>query len=359
MAAFLANTGIDRPDEAEEVEYIDRWFEVFEVPGGWEYVADTDGGDRPPRSGGVISPAFVLGGQAPRPGETRREALARLVTADFQFARNIVNRIWQRLMVVGLVEPVDDWDFERLDPDTSSAIGPQTLHPELVNLLARDFVDSGYDLWHIVRVIASSNAYAMSADHPDWQPSWAAYYARRLPRRLTAEEVVDAVVQAGERPVDHWVARKEKPIRWARQLPGLWDPNLDADERGLSDEESGNIEWDTFGLLNLFGRGNNYDEPRSEEGSISQSLAVMNSTLVNRRSYRNDWGMQPNRIQRLAEQEVEAGAAVEELFLATLSRFPTPAERWVAEAELDRDMSTGLEDLFWVLVNTQEFLFRP
>jgi hypothetical protein len=359
MAAFFANTGIDQPEGAREVEYIDRWFEVFELPGGRDYVADTDGGDRPPRSGGVIQPAFVLGGQVPRPDEARREALARLVTADFQFARNIVNRIWQRLMVVGLVEPVNDWDFERLDPDTSSAIGPQTLHPELIVMLARDFVDSGYDLWHIVRVIASSNAYAMSTDHPDWQPSWAAYYARRLPRRLSAEEFVDAVVQAGERPVDHWVARKEKPIRWARQLPGLWDPNLDADERGLSDEESGNIEWDTFGLLNLFGRGNNYDEPRSQEGSISQSLAVMNSSLVNRRSYRGDWGMQLNRIQRLAEQEVEAGAAVEELFLATLSRFPTPAEQAAAEAALDRDMVTGLEDLFWALVNTQEFLFRP
>ena len=101
---------------------------------------------------------------------------------------------------VGLVEPVADWDLNRLDPDTSSPLGPQTLYPELLDRLAEDFVESGFDLRKIVRDIATSRAYALSTGHPRWQPGWAAYYARRLPRRLSAEEVVDAVVQAGERP---------------------------------------------------------------------------------------------------------------------------------------------------------------
>jgi hypothetical protein len=359
LAAFFANTGIDRPDTDEDIEYIDRWFTVFDTPGGWQYVADTTDGDRPPRAGGVIEPKYLLNGEEPGAGEPRREALARLVTSDFQFARNIVNRVWQRLMVVGLVEPVDNWDFERLDPDTSSELGPQTLYPELVNQLALDFVRSGYDLWHVVRTIATSNAYAMSTDHPEWRSEWAPYFARRLPRRLTSEELVDAVVKAGERPVDHWVARWEEPIRWARQLPGLWDPNLDVDDRDLSDAKRGDIAWETWGLLNLFGRGNNYDDPRTDQGSVSQSLAMMNSSLVNRRSYQGDWGTQPNRIQRMVEEGTEPRTAVKELYLVTLSRYPTPAELAAAEAALARDFASGLEDLFWVLVNTQEFLFRP
>jgi len=211
-------------------------------PDGWEYEADTDGGDRPPRWGGPVAPKFILNRQGPLPGESRREALGRLITTDPQFARNVVNRVWKELMVVGLVEPAADWDLNRLDPNTTSPLGPQTLHPE---------------------------------------------------------------------------------------------------------------------LLNLFGRGNNYDEPRSGEGSISQSLAVMNSILVNRRSYRDDWGTTPNRIQRLIEEETGPTAAVEELFLATLSRLPTAREQAVAEQALEADPAGGLDDLFWALVNTQEFLFRP
>lgn len=118
-----------------------------------------------------------------------REELALLMTApeNKRFAEVIVNRVWKRLMGVGFVEMVDDW--ETADPT----------HPELLAYLSRDFVAHGYDLKHLTRQIVSSDAYQRSTVQPS---PFGFNYAGPAPRRMTAEQIVDSLFVACEKPLD-------------------------------------------------------------------------------------------------------------------------------------------------------------
>ncbi|MEW6736413.1 MAG: DUF1549 domain-containing protein, partial [Acidobacteriota bacterium] len=149
---------------------------VKNLPVG-EYIANTDYGARPPRSGGVITPSYALFGQgSPNKGETRRAAFARLITADVQFSRAFVNRVFAQFFGLGLVEPLDGFDLARLDPNNPPP-DPwqlQPSHPVLLNELARSFQQSGYDVKALIRLIASSEAYALSSryEESEWRPEY-------------------------------------------------------------------------------------------------------------------------------------------------------------------------------------------
>src|SRR5438093_1508951 len=96
-----------------------------------------------PRDGKTYEPAFLLTGEKPKPGEDPRKALARILPNHIQFARATVNIIWQKLMVIGLVEPYDGFDLMRLDPKNPPP-APWTIqpaNPELLEALAKDFRD--------------------------------------------------------------------------------------------------------------------------------------------------------------------------------------------------------------------------
>jgi hypothetical protein len=127
-------------------------------------------------TGEVAEPRFLfpeLGGvDAAAPLPERRAAAARLFTArdNPRFARTAVNRIWKRLMGWGLVEPVDEMDHP-------------PWNPALLDALAADFVDHGYDLHHLLRRILTSRAYQLPAG-PKPAPAV---------RRLTAEQFVDSL----------------------------------------------------------------------------------------------------------------------------------------------------------------------
>ena len=126
------------------------------------------------------------------PGDPR-ERLAALVTApqDERFARVVANRTWRRFMGAGIVEPPHDWE------------GREPSHPELLDWLARQFVANDYDLKHLSRLILTSRAYRREAvgrnreTDPDRR-----FFAAPDPRRLAAEQVVDALVAASGRPMD-------------------------------------------------------------------------------------------------------------------------------------------------------------
>jgi mono/diheme cytochrome c family protein len=120
------------------------------------------------------------------PGDSR-DRLAALLTApqNERFAQVIANRLWQRLMGRGLVEPVDDWEK-----------GKPT-HPELLKWLGREFVRGGYDLKHLARLILNSHAYQRAVDPAQKEPG--PLFAAPAARRLTAEQVVDSLfVAAGK-----------------------------------------------------------------------------------------------------------------------------------------------------------------
>ena len=121
---------------------------------------------------------------------SRLHRLAQLLTdpMDDRFSKTIVNRLWKRYLGLGLFEPVDDYRADR-----------PASHPELLDWLAYDFMQHGYDLKHTIRLILTSRTYQLKydpalEDHFDiGKPSVPRYFRSPSLRRLTAEEVLDSI----------------------------------------------------------------------------------------------------------------------------------------------------------------------
>src|SRR5262249_709280 len=130
---------------------------------------------------------------------------ARMVPNHIQFARATVNIIWQKLMVIGLVEPYDGFDLKRLDPKNPPA-APWTIqptNPELLEALAEDFRSHNFSIHRVIKNIMKSNAYQLSASFPgEWKDAYVPYHARRFARVLTGPEAVDIVTQSTATPFE-------------------------------------------------------------------------------------------------------------------------------------------------------------
>ncbi len=257
----------------------------------------------------------------------RRRKLAEWMTAPENpfFARNIVNRFWGYLMGRGLVEPLDDM----------RATNPAS-NPQLLNALAKDFVEHKFDVKHLLKTIFNSRAYQLSSSVTDGNTIDTAntHFTRYTTKRLTAEQTADAI--------DFSTGTQEKytglPLGTrAIQLP---DPQV----RSY--------------LLDTFGRPARQvvcECERSTQPNIAQAMHLMNGDFLNRKI-----ADASGRVERLIKEKVKPEAAIEELYLATLSRPPskeeiTKALSWLATAKTPKD---GYQDLLWVLLNSREFLFN-
>ncbi len=351
MAAFFANTYVRAEYVEAEKEY--RW-DVFDVP-FLQYRLDTTDGNKSPRRPGpdgsaVVFPREILSGQEPRPFEGRRQAIARLVTSHRQFARATVNYVFRELFNLGLVEPADGFDLARLDP-ASPPPAPWTVqptHPALLERLAVAFERSGYDLTALVRLLVSSNAYQLSSSYPgDWRPAYVPLFARHIPRRLRAEELHDSISTATLLPLPLYVRGAPEPVPWASQLPDTLEP-IGSDPSGVS--------YVVRDFLDAFGRGDRDLTPRRGDGSLLQALHLMNDPLVTFRVRSDVTGSLVFRLRAGVPFE----RRVDALYLATLSRFPTPEERLEGFRILldpGRGEAQALEDLQHALLNQLEFVF--
>ena len=311
------------------------------------YNLNTTSGNKTPRTllngSPVVAPAFLLTGEGPRPGEAWRDAYGRILTAHPQFARATVNYIWKEMFGLGIVEPVNNFDLARLDPATLAAgASLQPTHPALLRDLATQFAASGYNLRWLLKTIAMSNAYQLSSHFTaaPWNESWTPYFARHLPQRLPAEQLLDAITKATSVPVSFTVSGLGM-VNQAIKLPDTL--------------ESRNTTYGRF--LDDFGRGNRDDDPRSNDGSISQALSLMNNAtvLVNRvhKATAN------STVAKTLLASTDPAAITDTLYLSTLSRYPTAAEKTKAVAFLKvGTLSQRTEDLQWVLLNSVEFLFN-
>ena len=288
------------------------------------------------RWGGEPSPKFSLTGETPVDGENPRDALARILTAHPQFARATANLFWKQLMAYGIVEPHDEFDLSRQDPDhVPEGWQLQPTHPELLNELAADFRDSGFSLKHLFRTICNSSAYQLSASFPGkWHPSYRKYFSRKFVRMLTAEELHDAIVISTSRP---------GKFKFGGDVVGM--------AMKLSEPQGGG---DLKYLLRTFGQSTRRNPPKPLNGSLRQPLALMESPIVSERVKAE----LDSRVQRLLDSYDENGKVVHELFLATLARAPSDEEREIALAELAGDRTAGAENLQWALINNVEFFFN-
>ncbi len=298
---------------------------------------DTEGGSmvRVARLGGPANPVFLLSGEEPRPGEEPRQALGRMLTAHPQFARGTVNRFWAKLMGFGIVEPFDEFDLLRQDPDNlPEGWELQPSHPELLEELAQSFRQSNYSIKELMRTIAKSSAYRLSARFQgEWNDSYAQYFARKFVRRLSAEELHDAIALATDRPGDFKFG--DDKVGMTLKLTG---PPGGRDVR-------------TF--LRTFGQSDRNTPPREVPGSLLHPLALMQSPVVTDRVIAKEDSRLKNLLDRYDNDRV-----VDEMFLGTLSRPPSSEEKTVALAALNTDRVTGAENLQWALINSVEFFFN-
>jgi hypothetical protein len=318
-----------------------------------EYLLNTRTGNRTPREAGfeelnLVDPRYPFVTEARPAGKYRRDVLANSVVGDPQFARAAVNYIWEKLMVEALVSPSNGFDPARLDPENPPP-APWTLqpnNPELLQSLSRWFHDNGFDVRQLISLISKSSAYQVSSSYPDaWIPKYVPYYARKFARRLDAEEIHDSVVKAtGVVPrytLDYNGATNPlPPVNWAMQLPDTREPRSSAQ---------------TVQFLNAFGRGDRDQNLRNLGGSPLQALTMMNHPFVTSRIHADDEG---SNVQRLISRTSDPAVIIEELYLATLSRYPSSGEIAIAsEAMRQFGLRAGAESLQWTLLNKLEFLF--
>jgi hypothetical protein len=258
---------------------------------------------------------------------SRREALAEWLTSPKNpfFAKSMANRIWSYFLGRGIIDPVDD--IRNSNPPSNAA---------LLDTLTDDFVKSGFDLRHLMRQIVSSRVYQSSITTSRWNEDDRINFSHQVARRLTAEQLLDAISTATGSMQKYPGA----PVGTrAQQLP---DTRVAA----------------AGGFLDLFGRPAR-ESPceceRTSEVSLSQALNLMNGGTISNAI------IDPNgRVAKVAAATPDDAKLVEEIYLATFSRFPTKAESDLAVKHIKsgKDRMEGAQDLMWALLNSPAFLFN-
>ncbi len=307
-----------------------------------DYALNTTTGNRPARqpvspSEKAIAPAYIFSGHTPAKGQNYRTFLANEVTADPQFARAAVNYLWKEFFGRGIVTPENQFDLARLDPKNPPP-APWTLqpsNPELLDALAQDFAANGFDMKHLMKLIASSNAYQLSSRYNGtWKAEWEPLFARKLVRRLWAEEIVDNIAQSSNIPTSYNVNGFGK-FAWAMQAP---EPNVIANS-----------------FISAFLPGNRDDQERRSEGAVQQALNLMNdNTVMSRVKSTAATGLLGRALAGTTDEQL-----ISTLFLNVLSRYPTDAEKSAALANLKSgDRTQKSIDLLWSLYNKVDFIFN-
>jgi hypothetical protein len=268
-----------------------------------------------------VAQARFLDGKEPRwkYKVSAREALADWMTAKDNpyFARTAVNRMWGHFFGVGLVDPVDDFN----DDNPPS-------HPELLDELARQFVAHNYDFKFLVRAITLSKAYQRSSAYPSADRPEVRLFACMPVKGLSPEQLYDSILEA---------TRTRDNVPFARRAFVFGAPGQEFMQKFTAQE-----------------RRTDY------QTSIPQALAMMNSGLVSAATH-------PTKSELLAAVNeapfMTTAGRVEALFLATLCRKPTAEEadklvKYVDKGGAAGDKKKALADVYWVLLNSSEFMFN-
>ena len=367
MAAFFAHTpnpSAVRPNDSNQNSYYWTWTDNLKP----DYQLGSTSGNRPARTvvgkQTTVPPVYSFSGNAPQSGQDYRAAFGKEVTGDFQFARATVNYFWQQFFGRGIVEPANQFDLARLDPDNpptdpdpqdpSKTWALQPSNPRLLNALAQSFIDNGYDLKALMRQITNSSAYQLSSRYDgNWSEQWEPLFARKLVRRLWAEEIHDSIalssgvlpaykVYLGQDPND--MPGGTVTLNYAMQLPETSSRTL-------------NTAANSF--LDGFLRGNRDDNPRRGEGSLTQALSLMNDPFVMNRVRTASAGA-ASLLNTLLASNPSDSQLVSTLYINVLSRYPSDDEMKKAVAGLQAESSRklGAEDLLWSLYNKVDFIFN-
>ena len=350
LAAFFGDLTVYRPPpRRQEFTMVENGpgydAEAYPAPAAVGYDVNAESLVRMSRWKADVSPTFLLSGEKPAQGENLRRAYARMMITSPQFSKTIVNRIWAELMGVGIVDPPHDFDLARQDPNNPPP-APWTIqpsHPELLNALAKDFEAHEFDLRRLMKLITKSSAYQLSAYFEgEWKDEHARYFARRFVRRLSAEELFDAIsIATGVFPSIS-IDGTNTEVKYVMQTRSPEDLGGDLAEVGR--------------FLGSFGQSNRSRGVKSLKGNIVQASLLLNSKIV-KEKVKAEPG---SRVHELLNQEPQLSneEIVEELFLSVLSRRPSAEETKLAVNQIQRYRTQGAEDVLWALLNKLDFVFH-
>ncbi|MBI1904396.1 MAG: DUF1549 domain-containing protein [Planctomycetia bacterium] len=274
----------------------------------------------------VAYPVFIDGTKIDPAGYVdevnRRDELAKLVRKSPQLGQAMVNRTWGHFLGYGFTKPIDD-----MGPHNSPT------HPELLERLGKDFATYGYDVRKLITWITLSQPYALSSkmhnenkkDDPllGEKPLFSHFYMRQM----TAEQLYESLIVATQ---------------------------ADKSARGTYEEqERQKTEWlQQFSVA--FGTDEN-DEATTFNGTIPQTLMMWNGDLI-RQAVNGGKG---TLLYNVAASNLKPGQKVEYLYMSALTRAPSSDEKRMADvawASRKGNAYEAMQDVFWVILNSNEFI---
>jgi hypothetical protein len=296
-----------------------------------QIVFSREGGDvANPVTHKIVQPTFLGGGEADTKGKDRRQVLAKWLASPSNpyFAKNLANIVWDHFLGKGIVEPVDD-----------VRISNPPVNPELLDALGTKFQQYHYDFKHLVRDICTSRVYQSAAETNASNAGDDRNFSHAAIRRMKAEVLLDMLSEVTGVP--------EK----FRGLP-LGSRAVEIADGNTSDY-----------FLTTFGRATRTTVCSCEvkmDPNLSQALHLLNGRTVTRKLAASTVIADELKAQKAPEQ------IIDDLYIRCFGRKPTADELAAVASQLPKaddknkaaDTKAVLDDLFWALLNSQEFMFN-
>jgi hypothetical protein len=281
-----------------------------------------------PVTGQAMKPKFLGGEEPDVAGKDRRVILAEWLASPKNpyFAKNLANIVWAHFFGKGIIDPVDD-----------VRISNPAVNPELLEALGAKFQEYNYDFKRLVRDICLSRTYQLSTLANDTNAQDTKNFSHAAVRRIRAEVLLDSITQVTE--------TKDK-------FPGL--------PLGARAVQIANGQTSTY-FLTTFGRATRETACSCEvkmDPNLSQALHLLNGDTTNAKV------RESTVIKKMVESKPPPPPEkmIEDLYVRSFVRKPTTEEVEKIKAMLPADkpgeQRQVLEDVFWALLNSQEFMFN-
>jgi hypothetical protein len=271
-----------------------------------------------------MAPKFLGGATPDVNGKDRREVMVKWLASPENpfFATSVANRVWAHFFGLGIVEPVDD-----------IRVSNPASNPELFQALGQKLTSYNYDFKQLVRDIANSQAYQRSSQANATNADDMKNFSHSRIRRIPAESLLDCLTQVTE--------IQEK----FQGLP------LGSRAVQIADGQTSNY------FLASFGRSARQTACAGEattEPTLSQALHMINGDTLTRKL------AESKRLQKLLDAGQKPPQVVEAVYMACLSRKPSPEETQKLEAVLAAEPNprNAVDDILWAVLNSREFLFN-
>ena len=280
---------------------------------------------RHPVNGRTVLPKFLGANEPPLDkGDNARQSLAVWLTStnNAQFARNAANIVWAHFFGIGIVEPVDD-----------IRVSNPPSNPRLFEALGDRLVSYNFDIRPLARDICNSRTYQLSTHRNESNHLDERHFSHGRIRRMRAEVLLDCLTQV-----------TESPERYA---------GLPSGSRAVQIADGRVQNY----FLTTFGRSNRQTACTCEvkvTPTLSQALHLLNGETTSGKI------AEGKVIEKLMQDSPEPMMVASQLYERCLSRRPTEKEATAIRAKLDAttDVTGGLTDLFWALLNSNEFVFN-